>query len=75
MSIDEKMTQLFHNLNSAYMEIAQFLTETKNRRDQLLVNGIPLTNPEVVMLSNMIESTVHELDDIADAIRRIRNQD
>lgn len=74
MSLDEKMVQLFHNLNSAYMEIAQFLTDAKNRRDQLLVHGIPLTNPEVVMLTNVIDSTIEELDGISEAISNIRNK-
>lgn len=72
MTSDENMIRLFQNLNQAYLEIAQFLTQTRNRCNQLIERGTPLTNNEVVTLQNVIESTERQLDDMSEAMRNLR---
>ncbi|HZS73526.1 MAG TPA: hypothetical protein VFA69_03375 [Candidatus Nitrosotalea sp.] len=72
MTPEENMIRLFQGLNQAYLEIAQFLTQTRTRRNQLIESGIPVTNTEVVTLQNVIGSTERQLGEIAISMRSLR---
>lgn len=73
MTPEENMIRLFQALNEAYLEIAQFLTQTRARRNQLIDSGVERTNNEVVILQNVIESTERQLGEIAISMRSLRN--
>ena len=78
MTMDERMTKLLDNLTQDFSDIAQFLTDARNKRDEIFKNGTTiLTDSELVALesiNHIIESTEIKLDEISESIRQIRKE-